>query len=309
MFQRLVYTHETHRYTRLPGSSSDPRQTHTIDRTALRARPSAPTLAPWARSKLAKWNNPVYPAAQPSIPSAHVDQESVRAGEVAITRALAPSRDTVLSRDALKKAVYVGQLDKKFLVVSMDGILVAVDQHAASERIRVERFLRGLENVERKDVRIAVRMEGREMNALNRWKAEFERWGFKVDVGNEGGVCTVTSVPKMVTDRFSSPESAKALIKDHLLALEESRPLPPAPAGSTVLRLSAGAPRLLLDAIASRACRSAIMFGDLLDKKEASALLMELGGCELPFQCAHGRPSMVPLARIGEEKDGANCRD
>lgn len=45
-----------------------------------------------------------------------------------------------------------------------------------------------------------------------------------------------------------------------------------------------------------QACRSAIMFGDHLDKKQCVALIDSLAKCKSPFQCAHGRPTVAPLA-------------
>lgn len=37
------------------------------------------------------------------------------------------------------------------------------------------------------------------------------------------------------------------------------------------------------------------MFNDVLSMTECEALVRRLGQCSFPFQCAHGRPSMVPL--------------
>jgi DNA mismatch repair ATPase MutL len=48
----------------------------------------------------------------------------------------------------------------------------------------------------------------------------------------------------------------------------------------------------------SKACRGAIMFGDPLSPYECAALLERLARTRFPFQCAHGRPSMVPLVTL-----------
>lgn len=48
----------------------------------------------------------------------------------------------------------------------------------------------------------------------------------------------------------------------------------------------------------SRACHSALRFGDVLTRSECRHLLRSLAMCSLPFQCAHGRPSAVPLADV-----------
>lgn len=42
----------------------------------------------------------------------------------------------------------------------------------------------------------------------------------------------------------------------------------------------------------------AIKFNDSLTLEESCQLIKALSSCQLPFQCAHGRPSMMPLADI-----------
>lgn len=50
--------------------------------------------------------------------------------------------------------------------------------------------------------------------------------------------------------------------------------------------------------LASQACHGAIKFNDGLSPEESCRLIEGLSRCQLPFQCAHGRPSMLPLADI-----------
>ncbi|KAK8165948.1 hypothetical protein BC567DRAFT_251178 [Phyllosticta citribraziliensis] len=54
----------------------------------------------------------------------------------------------------------------------------------------------------------------------------------------------------------------------------------------------------ILSLLNSRACRSAVMFNDALSRAECEELVCRLAGCVFPFQCAHGRPSMVPLVEL-----------
>lgn len=42
----------------------------------------------------------------------------------------------------------------------------------------------------------------------------------------------------------------------------------------------------------------AVKFGDPLGLEDCDVLLRELRGCSLPFQCAHGRPSIAPLIEL-----------
>ncbi|KAI8349112.1 hypothetical protein B0O80DRAFT_531963 [Mortierella sp. GBAus27b] len=62
------------------------------------------------------------------------------------------------------------------------------------------------------------------------------------------------------------------------------------------LRCMSGCPRGILEIVKSKACRSAIMFDQELSQRQCEELIRNLGLCTFPFQCAHGRPSTVPLA-------------
>lgn len=51
------------------------------------------------------------------------------------------------------------------------------------------------------------------------------------------------------------------------------------------------------------------MFGDRLSKDQCERLLAHLAKTRLPFMCAHGRPSLVPLinlqsAAVGSQSGG-----
>jgi DNA mismatch repair protein MLH3 len=70
-------------------------------------------------------------------------------------------------------------------------------------------------------------------------------------------------------------------------------------------RRTAGCPAGIVDMLNSRACRSAVMFNDALSREECERLVGRLARCAFPFQCAHGRPSVVPLLRLAEEGPGA----
>ncbi|OJD18399.1 hypothetical protein AJ78_01579 [Emergomyces pasteurianus Ep9510] len=58
-------------------------------------------------------------------------------------------------------------------------------------------------------------------------------------------------------------------------------------------------PKAIIDLINSRACRSSIMFNDSLGRAECENLVSRLALCAFPFQCAHGRPSMIPIVSLG----------
>ncbi|KAI7590665.1 hypothetical protein D0869_07782 [Hortaea werneckii] len=93
---------------------------------------------------------------------------------------------------------------------------------------------------------------------------------------------------------------------DHQDHLHDDTREPPLP--HEWLRHLSACPTPLLDLLNSRACRSAIMFNDVLSRQECAKLMDELGRCAFPFMCAHGRVCMVPLMEVGGE-EGARDGD
>jgi DNA mismatch repair protein MLH3 len=59
-------------------------------------------------------------------------------------------------------------------------------------------------------------------------------------------------------------------------------------------------PACVIRLLQSKACRGAIMFGDVLSQRECEHLLDGVRRCRLPFNCAHGRPSVLPLVDLND---------
>jgi DNA mismatch repair ATPase MutL len=49
----------------------------------------------------------------------------------------------------------------------------------------------------------------------------------------------------------------------------------------------------------SKACRSAVKFNDALTGDDCSTLIKRLALTQMPFACAHGRPTTAPLVDLG----------
>ncbi|EPS57534.1 hypothetical protein M569_17283, partial [Genlisea aurea] len=61
---------------------------------------------------------------------------------------------------------------------------------------------------------------------------------------------------------------------------------------------SSTVPPSVLRILNNKACRGAIMFGDSLLPSECSLIVEELKRTSLCFQCAHGRPTTVPVVDL-----------
>ena len=57
-------------------------------------------------------------------------------------------------------------------------------------------------------------------------------------------------------------------------------------------------PAAFQEVLAYRACHAAVRFGDALSHAQCAAIIRKLAQCRMPFQCAHGRPTMIPLLAL-----------
>ena len=105
--------------------------------------------------------------------------------------------------------------------------------------------------------------------------------------------------PILRSDRRLTPPppppflSRAADVQELVSLIEAGAEEAPVPGTSGVKRILR--PSKVVAMLASRACRTAIMIGTALDKKEMYRLLRYLPDLDVPWICAHGRPTMRHL--------------
>ena len=156
-----------------------------------------------------------------------------------------------------------------------------------------------------------------EITLLQSYQWHFADWGIIYDLptqtskrnyiaGNSSTASSVVvlSVPQLIQERCKQePKLLIRLIRTELWNVHESRRLPTASLANTSppknwLERVHTCPQGIIDMLNSRACRSAIMFNDILTRAQCQLLVRKLADCKFPFQCAHGRPSLVPLVDL-----------
>lgn len=126
---------------------------------------------------------------------------------------------------------------------------------------------------------------------LNKTELLTQKWGFSYNIINSeqnedidkqlmGCRLRVNQVPVLLDEPLYVAD-----FKEFLQFIAKNRELP-----DVMLR-----PPSVNRIIASKACRRAVKFGDKISSQYAKQLLQELMTTSLPFQCAHGRPSMAPI--------------
>jgi len=142
-------------------------------------------------------------------------------------------------------------------------------------------------------------------NSLCRWLQTAQHWGFVFTIAESslqlhrqpfflGQVLTAEDLIEYIATLSGIRESeSDATVSSHHFPGDGSTS-----AAVDVSDASTIAPPAIRRILNSKACRHAIMFGDKLSHAECQKLLRRLSTCRNPFQCAHGRPSAVPLVLL-----------
>ncbi|ESX01165.1 hypothetical protein KL918_002807 [Ogataea parapolymorpha] len=210
-----------------------------------------------------------------------------------LSRFFSPASDVVLDGPTIGRSHVVAQVESKFVLVRIDGVLVALDQHACDERVRVEALYRQwTASTHTVAVCIEITVDAGEIERFARFAAELSRWGIKYR--QENGVVVVHEILALVADK-----DAVFLQTGVLQFLDDLASKRKRTCASSVdwWVATTQMPEMYHETIRSQACREAIRFGKTLDKDSQRRLVADLALCRDPLHCAHGRPTCVPLIR------------
>ena len=180
-----------------------------------------------------------------------------------------------------------GQIAKTYVVAEAEDGLVLVDQHAAHERLVLERMRAALAGgrvasqsllipeVVELDEPACDRLEAR-LAELSDFGLDLERFGARAML--------VRATPALLGQ--TDPRGLVADLADELAAYDQTLSL-----------------RERLDHVASTmACHGSVRAGRILSVTEMNALLREMEATPHSGQCNHGRPTWVKLAHADIEK-------
>lgn len=194
--------------------------------------------------------------------------------------------DKFLTKEAKNNYHVLGQLFKTYWLIEFEDKLFILDQHAAHEKIKYERLLK---NFKEKSIftqaivpPAIVELSSKEISLFNEYENVFKQLGFEIEDFGLGAIA-IRGVP---TDLYGT--DAVSLFRQIIDELIEN-PLK-------------GDFEVILNKLASMACKSAVKGNNELSFEEVSTLLDELLLLDNPYNCPHGRPTIVSMSKYEIEK-------
>lgn len=179
----------------------------------------------------------------------------------------------------------VGQIFGTYWIVEQNKSIFVIDQHAAHERILFEEFSDKFKNgtmVSQKlfDAEHLVLSET-EKNILDENKELFEKFGF--ELSEKDNEWYMSAVPYI----FDKPADS-AFLTDMLDMINTEK--------------MANVYDSKLLSIATMACKAAVKARDYISVSEAEEMIKRLLTLENPFNCPHGRPTIIEMTEYELEK-------
>lgn len=201
----------------------------------------------------------------------------------------------------------VGQFNLGFVLAKLDQDLFIVDQHASDEKYNFERLTKSTILNKQPLLRpLSLELSAAEEVIVTTHIETFRQNGFDF-VENEdaplGSRLSLSAVPFSQNITFGIGDVQELV---GILANGTAPVAKPSTTNGTGSQngsqkgglLSAIRPSRVRGMLASRACRSSIMIGDALCKKEMEKILCHLADLDAPWNCPHGRPTMRHLADL-----------
>ena len=184
-----------------------------------------------------------------------------------------PHQSTLISAEEAASFTkkYIGQNSQGFLIFDFPEALAIMDPHAAHERILFEEICRGFsEKMTVQQLTLPAEIPQAAAQEAALYEKELASLGFIIKNG------AITGVPAIKGKGHLPPAE---MLRSALRGIETEN--------DPVKR-----DREVWWRMARLACRDAVKLGYRFEPEEAEELLRRLEGCETPYTCPHGRPTV-----------------
>ncbi len=189
--------------------------------------------------------------------------------------------EKILTKTAAQEFKIVGQVFDTYWIIEYQNKMLIIDQHAAHEKVMFEHFMEKFENREvTKQIcapPVIVKLDGAHQAIIDQFMDKFNEMGFEIESfgGNDYAIRAV-------------PEDLMGLTEQDVFIsfLDELSE------GTQLNRIN-----IIYYRIATMACKAAVKGNMRLSVKEAEALIAELLELKDPYNCPHGRPTIIQMSK------------
>lgn len=192
-----------------------------------------------------------------------------------------------LKEEEMAKQKIIGQLFDTYWLVEYNDRLFIVDQHAAHEKVMYEKLKKQFEKKEFTSQAISppivITLSMREADVLERFKEQFTKLGFEIEHfgGAEYSIC---GVPGNLY-RLNTRDVLIEMLDELTDGISER-----------------ATTDVILDKIASMSCKAAVKGSQRLSLPEMEQLMKDLMKLDNPYNCPHGRPTIIAMSKYEIEK-------
>lgn len=192
-----------------------------------------------------------------------------------------------LKEEEMAKQKIIGQLFDTYWLVEYNDRLFIVDQHAAHEKVMYEKLKKQFEKKEFTSQAISppivITLSMREAEVLERFKEQFTKLGFVIEHfgGAEYSIC---GVPGNLY-RLNTRDVLIEMLDELTDGISER-----------------ATTDVILDKIASMSCKAAVKGSQRLSLPEMEQLMKDLMKLDNPYNCPHGRPTIIAMSKYEIEK-------
>ena len=191
-----------------------------------------------------------------------------------------------LTEDAKKKHKIIGQLFDTFWLIEYEDKLFIIDQHAAHEKVLYEKNMKRIENMDFSSqtlsppIILTLSLEETEM--LQKYQRQIAMFGYEIEPFG-GKEYAITAIPA----DFSGIDMKSMFIEmlDDFANINGN-----------------DAPNIIMEKVASMSCKAAVKGNNHLSVTEMETLIDELLALDNPYNCPHGRPTIISMSKYEIEK-------
>lgn len=195
--------------------------------------------------------------------------------------------DNLLSKKARIKHKIIGQVFDTYWIVEYNDKMFIIDQHAAHEKVLYEKILKRYNAKEQLSQEInppiVVSVSMKEEQVLRANMDSFRKFGYEIEEfgGNEYAIRGVPYDLLSLSSRELFLELLDGINIDDGIRVK---------------------PDMLIDRMATMACKAAVKGNNKLSMDEANKLIDELLELDNPYNCPHGRPTIISMTKYEMEK-------